>query len=518
MKVRNNYQQARWDEPIIFDLSVSGMRGMLIPAADREVKNETGDVFAGLPEELLRKEAPKLPELSQKLVLSHYLHLSQETLGANLNPDISQGTCTMKYNPRVNEELVDSPGMANLHPYQPDETIQGILEIYYKFEQILRAVSGLDRFSFQPGGGAHAAFAAARIMKKYHSERGEGDQRDEIITTIFSHPCDAASPSTVGFKVITLYPDENGYPDLGALKAAVSERTAGIFVTNPEDTGIYNPLIDEFTQVVHAAGGLCYYDQANANGLLGITRAREAGFDMCHFNLHKTFSSPHGCSGPATGALGINGDLVQYSPVPTVEFDGEKYYLNFNVPKSIGKVRTFYGVAPVILRSYAWAMMHGPEGLREVAEISVLNNNYLEKKIREIQGVDVWYAKGHRRLEQVRYSWQPLMEDTGVGTEDIRRRIGDFGIQNFFMSHHPWVVPEPFTLEPCEAYSQDDLDEYAAVLAQIAQEARENPEFVRSSPHKCAAQKIADADFLEREDKWIITWRQYLKKKSEGMI
>ena len=512
MKIRNHYQQARWDEPIIFDLSVKGMRGMLVPAVPDEVHHLVGDPQAKIPENMRRKAPARLPELSQKMVLSHYLHLSQETLGANLNNDISQGTCTMKYNPRINEELVEQSDLAEIHPLQDPDTVQGILEIYYRFEQILKEVSGMDRFCLQPGGGSHAAYTAASIMRAYHASRGQ-PQRDEIITTVFSHPCDAAAPSTAGFKVITLYPDENGYPDLEALKAAVSDHTAGLFITNPEDTGIYNPIIDQFTRTVHEAGGVCYYDQANANGLLGIARAREAGFDMCHFNLHKTFSSPHGCSGPATGALGLTSDLARFIPVPTVEFGDGGYFLNYDIPQSIGKIRDFYGVAPVILRSYAWSIMLGAEGLREVAEISVLNNNYLEKKIREIPGVEVWYAKGHRRLEQVRYSWQPLKEETGVGTDDIRRRIGDFGIQNFFMSHHPWLVPEPFTLEPCETYSKDDLDEYAAVLAQIAQEARQDPDFVINSPYQCAAHKIIDFESLEKPDKWVITWRQHQQKK-----
>ncbi len=507
-----NYHQAHWDEPIIFELSSPGARGIIPPEPEQEIRNLAGDVVALLPARMRRKEIPKLPEVDQKHVLAHYLHLSQETLGSNLHPDMSLGTCTMKYNPRVHEDLVNDPRFAHLHPSQDEETVQGILEIYYRFEQILKEISGMDRFTLQPGGGAHAVFTAASIIRAYHESRGELSKRNEVITTMFSHPCDAASPATAGFNIITLMPDKNGYPDLDALKAAVSERTAALFITNPEDTGIYNPLIDEFVNVVHHAGGLCFYDQANANPLLGIARAREAGFDMCHFNVHKTFASPHACSGPATGALGMTNELARFMPYPTVEFDGEKYYLDYDRPESIGKVRGFLGTASVVLRAYAWCVTMGPDGLRETAEVSVLNNNYLMNKIRQIPGIVIWYAKGHRRLEQVRYSWEKLKADTGVGTDDVLRRVGDFGFVHYWSSHHPWVVPEPMTLEPCETFSKADLDEYAAVLAQISTEAYKDPEFVKNAPYRCAAHKRNDEPALDDPGKWATTWRAYLKK------
>ncbi|MCF6465577.1 aminomethyl-transferring glycine dehydrogenase subunit GcvPB [Clostridium sp. Cult2] len=515
LKIRENYHQARWDEPIIYELSTPGERGILVPQPDKEIKDEAVNVLSRLPENMRRKEKPNLPEISQKHVLAHYLHLSQETLGSNLNNDISQGTCTMKYNPRINEKLTTL--IHHVHPSQDESTMQGILGIYYRFEHFLKEISGMDKFTLQPGGGSHAVYTAASIIRAYHESNGELEQRDEVITTIFSHPCDAATPATAGFKVVTLFPnEETGIPDIEALREAVSERTAAVFITNPEDTGIYNKQIDEFVEIVHEAGGLCFYDQANANGMLGIARAREAGFDMCHFNVHKTFGTPHGCSGPGTGALGVREHLARFLPVPTVEFDGDRYYLDYDRPESIGKVRGFFGVAPVVLKAYSWVMMLGAEGLKEVAEISVLNNNYLQKKIEEIPGVDVWYARDRRRLEQVRYNWMKLEEETGVGTDDIMRRIGDYGIQHYWTSHHPWVVPEPFTLEPCETYSKIDLDEYAAVLERIAEEARKDPEFVKASPHKCASNVIAKPEELNDPEKWAVTWRAYLKKHNKG--
>lgn len=374
----------------------------------------------------------------------------------------------------------------------------------------------MDKFTLQPGGGSHAIYTAASMIRAYHEANGEGDQRDEIITTIFSHPADAAAPATAGYKVITLYSnDETGVPDLEALKAAVSERTAAIFITNPEDTGIYNRDIEELVKTVHEVGGLCFYDQANANGMLGIARAREAGFDMCHFNVHKTFGTPHGCSGPGAGALGVRDYLARFLPIPTIEYNGKNYYLDSDRPDSIGKIRGFFGVAPVILKAYSWVMSMGADGLKEVAEVSILNNNYLQKKIEEIDGVGTWYAEGRHRLEQVRYNWIKLEEETGVGTDDVMRRIGDYGIQHYWTSHHPWVVPEPFTLEPCETYSKTDLDEYAAVLERIAEEARENPELVKTAPHKCASHVLSKPEELDDPDKWAATWRMYLKKHNK---
>jgi glycine dehydrogenase subunit 2 len=509
------FHQARWDEPIIFELSREGQRGILVPEVEDEIRDEVGDVLATLPEKMRRKQPPKLPELSQPQVLRHYVRLSQENLGTDLNIDVGQGTCTMKYSPKINDQLARMPKITEIHPLQDAETVQGILEIMYLFEQMLKEISGMDRFSLQPAAGSAAIYTNVSIIRAYHESRGEAGQRDEVITTIFSHPSNAACARTAGFKVITLYPDEDGYPDLDALKAAVSGQTAALMITNPEDTGIFNPKIEEFVQVVHAAGGLCSYDQANANGILGITRARDAGFDLCHFNLHKTFSSPHGCGGPGGGASGVTEELARFLPAPVIEFDGEKYYLDYERPDSVGVLRPFYGYAPVILRAYAWVMSLGAEGLREVAEIAVLNNNYLLKKMLEIPGVSSPYAKGKRRIEQVRYSWQELSRETGVHSEEIGLRAADFGV-HYWTSHHPFVVPEPCTLEPTESYSKNELDEYAAILAHVADEARTSPNLVKAAPHNSTIHTI-DHTPLDDPSQWVMTWRAYLRKvRGEG--
>lgn len=508
------FHQARWDEPVIFELSRKGQRALLMPEVKDGIEDAVGDVLATIPEAVRRRRPPGLPELSQPQVVRHYLRLSQETLGADLNIDVGQGTCTMKHSPKVHEQLARLPQMAELHPLQDERTVQGILEILYRFEQILKEVSGLQAFTFQPGAGSQAIYTNASILRAYHTARGQADQRDEIITTIFSHPSDAACPKVAGFRIITLYPDENGCPDVEALRAAVSERTAGLMITNPEDTGIFNPKIAEFVEVVHAAGGLCAYDQANANGILGITRASEAGFDLCHFNLHKTFSTPHGCGGPAVGATGVTEALARFLPVPVIEFDGQRYHLNYDRPESIGKVRQFYGVAPVVLKAYAWVMSLGADGLREVAEIATLNNNYLLKKVLEIRGVCAPYAEGRRRIEQVRYSWEELRRDTGLSTDDIGLRAADFGV-HYWTSHHPRIVPEPMTLEPTESYSKDELDEYAAVLRRVAEEAYTQPDLVRTAPHNSTVHR-ADHHALDDPAQWAVTWRAYRRKHVEA--
>jgi len=511
----HDYRAPHWDEPLIMEMGTPGERGVLVPLAEPDVTAAIGAAADYIPAGMARAAAPDLPEISQHQALRHYLRLSQMTLGMDLGSDISEGTCTMKYSPKLHEELIRGHKAADLHPLQDESTMQGLLEIVYDCGQYLKAISGMDAITLQPGGGSHAVYTNACVMRAYFAARGELPRRNEMITTIFSHPCDAATPMVAGFNVITVMPDENGYPDLEAVKAAVSEKTAGCMITNPEDTGIYNPRIDEYVKVIHDAGGLCFTDQANANGILGVARARDAGFDACHFNLHKTFSSPHGCEGPATGAYLVSDTLAPYLPVPLVTKVGENYHLDYDRPQSIGRVRGFLGNWMGVIRAYAWIRNLGADGLREVAEISVLNNNYLDNLLMAIRGVSRPYAEGHRRLDQVRYSLETLKQETGVGTEDVRGRMIDFGIQSFWMSHHPWVVPEPFTPEPCETYSKADLDEWAAVIRKVSDEAYADAASVKSAPHASSIAKMKRLEALEQPDQWAFTWRAYKRKIKE---
>ena len=509
-----DFHEARWDEPIIMEMGNPGERGVLIPPVSDTIKEEAGSAEELIPDGMRRKKAPALPEMSQMQVLRHYMRLSQETIGTDINIDIGLGTCTMKYSPKINEQFVRAPELTELHPYQDESTIQGILEIMYRDEQYIKAISGMDRVSLQPSGGSQAIFANVETIRAYHEANGEGDQRDEIITTILSHPGNPGAAATLGYKVITLYPDKDGLPDLEALKAAVSERTAALMITNPEDTGIYNDRIRQFVDTVHEAGGLCVYDQANLNGVFGITRARDAGFDMCHYNLHKSFSSPHGCQGPAAGAQCVCEKLARFVAAPTVEFDGEKYYFEYDRPDSIGKLRKYYGVPGVLVRTYAYIRSLGPDGMKQIGELSILNNNYMLKKLLEIPGLSMPMAEGRFRMEQARLSWEKLTQDTGVTTDDICRRIVDYGFQDYFASHHPRVIPEPFTPE---TYSKDDIDEFVEAFRAIAREAYTNPELVKTAPHKAALGSQIDESYLTEWSKFATTWRAYKKyvEKSE---
>ncbi|QOR71058.1 aminomethyl-transferring glycine dehydrogenase subunit GcvPB [Ruania alkalisoli] len=504
------FHQARWDEPIVFELDAPGERGVLPPQVEPGVRETVGDVLADLPESLRRPAPPTLPRIGQARVLRHYLRLSQENLGADLNVDVGQGTCTMKYAPKVNDQLVADPGLRDVHPLQGEESVQGALEILWRTEQALTAISGMDRVSLHSTGGSSAIWTNVAMIRAYHASRGEAEQRDEVITTIFSHPSNAAAAAVAGYKVITIHPDADGYPDLDALRAALSERTAAIMVTNPEDTGIYNPRIVDWVEAAHAVGALASYDQANANGILGITRARDAGFDVCHFNLHKTFGTPHGSGGPGAGANGVAEHMAPFLPGPMVERDGDRFRLAAGGELSIGAVSAFYGVIPTIAKAYAWIAALGAPGLRAVAETAVLNNNYLMSKILAIPGASAPYATGRRRVEQVRYSWQELYEDTGITSEEIGVRAADYGT-HYWTSHHPYVVPQPFTLEPTESYSMAELDEYAAILAQVAHEARTDPEMVRTAPHNQTVHHTHHDD-LDDPDRWAVTWRGYLRK------
>ena len=512
-----NFHEAQWDEDLIFEQSVPGSRSLLVPDVSKEAGAVTGALSGLMPAGLKRKEKPALPELAQPQVLRHYLRLSQETIGQDINIDIGLGTCTMKYSPKINEQFVRSPKFTEMHPYQDDDTAQGILKIIYDFEQIMKEISGLDAVSFQPGGGGQGIYANAAVLKKYFEDRGEAEQRTQIITTILSHPLDSAAPAMKGFEVISLFPDENGYPSLENLKAVVSEKTAGIFITNPEDTGVFNPIIREFVDVVHQAGGLCVCDMADYNGLFGLVRAKELGADMCHFNLHKAFSSPHACMGPGCGAQCVSAELEKYLPRPRVRFDGKRYYTDYDGPASVGKIRQFHGTLSAVIRAYAWVMSLGKDGLQTVAETAILNNNYMMKRmLNEVKGVSMsWAEKAPHRLEQVRYSFEKLYKDTGVSAEDVNRHLVDFGFQRFFASHHPLIVPEPFTPEPTASYSKADIDEYITALKKISDEAYSTPEVVINAPYKAPISKL-ECDHIKDYTELAVTWRSYKKQHPDA--
>jgi glycine dehydrogenase subunit 2 len=508
------YHAASWDEPLVMQLGYPGRRGQVYARPSDEAVKKVRRPEELVPKGLVRISAPKLPEMSEPEVQRHYLHLSQETLGMI---GISLfGTCTMKYNPRVSEAITQRPFVAHMHPLQPDETMQGLLEIIHEFDLGLRALSGMDQFIFQAGGGADAAYTNCVVTRAYHKSRGELGRRNEVITSIQAHPCNAATAAAAGFKVVTLNLDDEGYPALDALKAAVSDRTAALFINNPDDMGIYNPHIKEWVRIVHEAGGLCFYDHANFNGVMGKIRARELGFDACMFMLHKTFGAPKGGGGPAVGAYGCTAALAPFLPRPVVVKNKNAYRLDYGMKKSSGKVREFFGNVPQVIKAYAWLAAMGRDGIDEASDISVLSNNYMDHKLAKIRGLsrsnpDI---KAHR-LEMTRWSLGQLKTDTGIGTVEVANRMADYGVDPWWMSHEPWIVPEPFTPEAGEMYSKEDLDYWVAVVGRIAQEAYENADLVKSAPHNQVIRQIK-TDWLDDPARWAMTWRAYLRKHGAG--
>ena len=508
------YHAPVWSEPVVMELGHPGRRGQIFAKANAKIRKAVGEAKGLLPAAMRRRQAPGLPELSEPEVQRHYLHLSQETLGMM---GISLfGTCTMKYNPRVGEAVAGRPDLAALHPHQPEGTLQGILEIIHSFDLILRELSGMDQFVFQAGGGADAAYTNCCVTRAYHQARGELGRRDEVITSIQAHPCNAATAAAAGFKVVTLQLEENGYPSLDALKAAVSKRTAALLIGNPDDMGIYNPEICEWTRIVHEAGGLCFYDHANFNGVMGKLRARDLGFDACMYMLHKTFGAPKGGGGPAVGAYGCSRALASFLPTPVVAKTASGYRLDHDRPKSTGKIREYWGNVPQVMKAYAWARAMGAEGIDEASDLSVLANNYMDKKLGEIRGLSRSNPNVRKwRMEMTRWSLGKLKEETGVGTGDVANRMADYGIDPYWMSHEPWIVPEPFTPEAGEMYAKEDLDRWVAVIARIVEEAYADPGLVKTAPHGQAIHQIKSGP-LDDPGQWAMTWRAYLRKHRHG--
>jgi glycine dehydrogenase subunit 2 len=418
----------------------------------------------------------------------------------------------MKYNPRVNERLAARPRVAEVHPRQHDDTVQGLLEIVHRMDLALRELSGMDRFVFQPGGGAAAAYTHATVTRAYHAARGELGQRREVITTQQAHPCNPATAAAAGFDVITLPMESDGFPSLDALRAVVSDRTASLMINNPDDMGIYNPNIKQWVDVVHQAGGLCFYDHANFNGVMGRIQAAELGFDACMFMLHKTFGVPKGGGGPAVGAYGCTNELAPFLPGPLVEFADGRYRRREN-PGGVGRVREFLGNVHQVVKAYSWVLAMGGDGILAAADLSVLANNYMETRLLAIPGVTKSYPHlTKHRLEMTRYSLGRYTEETGVTATDVQNRMADFGIDAMWLSHEPWIVPEPFTPEAGESWSLEEIDYWIDVLAHVLEEGRKDPDLVKSAPHRQVVAQL-DPSALDDPAGWATTWRAYQAKR-----
>lgn len=506
------FKQTRWNEPVIFNLGENGRRGHLLPMVEEHVKNAVGDLDGLIPRKMKRANAPKLPELSEVEVARHFIRLSQMNYGVDcgLYP---LGSCTMKYNPKIAEQLASSPKLNMLHPYQDERTTQGILEILYKLERWLAEITGTYEVCLHPAAGAHGEFLGTLLIRAYHKMKGELEKRREIIVPDSAHGTNPASAAMAGFNVIVVPSDDEGCVSLGALKAAVSERTAGLMLTNPNTLGIFEKNIDEIARVIHDAGGLLYYDGANLNPILCKVRPGDMGFDIVHINIHKTFGTPHGGGGPGAGPVGVSKELAEFLPVPRIVFDGTRYRLDYDRPNSVGKIRGFYGNVAVLLRAYAYILSLGFEGLEEVAEVSVLNANYLMRKLKEVRGLTLPYDSEKPRKHECVFSAKQLKSETGVSALNIAKRLLDYGIHAPTI-YFPLIVEEALMIEPTETFEKEELDRFVEAMHKISEEAYANPEVVLKAPHNTAVPRLDEVK-ASHPRTMTLSWRMSQKRMEQ---
>ncbi|MDI6642500.1 MAG: aminomethyl-transferring glycine dehydrogenase subunit GcvPB [Candidatus Hodarchaeaceae archaeon] len=495
------YRQARWAregclEPLVFELSKAGRMGASLPRAPARVK---------IPEKLTRTSL-ELPELSEPQVVRHYTRLSQMNYGVD-SGFYPLGSCTMKYNPKVCDELVNLDGAAHIHPYQAEETVQGALELMYRLERHLAEIAGVSRVCLHPSAGAHGELLGMLLVRAYH--KSTGSKRTEVIVPDSAHGTNFASAAMAGFNVVVVPSNNRGRVDLGALREAVSNRTAALMLTNPNTLGLFEDEILEIAEAIHKVGGLLYYDGANLNGILGKARPGDMGFDIVHFNLHKTFSTPHGGGGPGAGPIGVVRKLEKFLPVPVIEYDRrrKRYYLDYNRPNSIGKIKSFYGNFGVLVKAYAYILLMGAEGLEEVSEAAVLNANYIMRKLLKVEGYELKFDTSGPCKHEVVFSAEPLKKKYGVRAHFVAKRLLDFGM-HAPTYYFPPIVPEALMIEPTETETKEELDQFIEALKQIAEEARSDPEKLQAAP---TATAIARLDEVKASREPILSWRMYRK-------
>jgi glycine dehydrogenase subunit 2 len=459
-------------EPLLCELSVSGRQGLRFPEPDVPL--------APLPETLTRQDLP-LPELYETDVVRHFTRLSQLNycIDTGMYP---LGSCTMKYNPKINEEIARLDGFAALHPLQPVETVQGALLLMYELQEYLKEIGGFAAVTLQPAAGAQGELTGVLITRAYHRSRGDA-KRDKILIPDSAHGTNPATSAMSGLRVVTLPSDGRGNVDLDALRKECDDTLAGLMLTNPNTLGLFDENVKEVCRLVHAAGGLVYGDGANMNALLGIARPGDLGIDVMHFNLHKTFSTPHGGGGPGSGPVGVAAYLVDFLPAPVIGVieegnDEEPPLYGYLTPaKSIGRVKSFLGQFGMMVRAYTYIRMHGPDGLRKISEYAVLNANYLLALLKDAYHLPYDRICMHEFVLEGR--WQAAPD---IHALDIAKRMMDYGLHpptNYF----PLIVHEALMIEPTESESKQILDSFADVLLKIAQEAHTDPELLKTAPH-----------------------------------
>ena len=453
---------------LIYEKSQAGRRGIGVPQPDLPVPE--------VPAELARSQPPRLPELAEPEVLRHFTELSTRNFGIDTG-FYPLGSCTMKYNPRINERLVGLPGFANLHPLVEDDAAQGALELEWNLQEILREVTGLDAVSLQPAAGSQGEVTGLMLFRAYFAERGEDALRRKIVIPDTAHGTNPASARMAGYELTPVKTDARGNIDVADLRGKVDEHTAGLMVTNPSTLGLFDENIEEIRDIFRGAGALMYYDGANLNAVCGISRAGDMGFDVVHINLHKTFSQPHGGGGPGGGPIAVRELLAPYLPAPVVVPDGAGFRLDYDRPKSIGKVRAFSGPFGVFVRSYAFIRSYGP-GLREMSEVAVLNANYVLARLKDAYDLPFDRLCMHEFVLSAR----TLKREHGVGALDVAKRLMDYNFHPPTI-YFPLIVPEALMVEPTETEAKETLDAFIDAMLAIVREAAEDPQLLHDAPH-----------------------------------
>jgi glycine dehydrogenase subunit 2 len=468
---------------LIFEKSQSGRRGGELPKPDLPA--------ADVPAELRRSSPPRLPELAEPEILRHFTELSTRNFGIDTG-FYPLGSCTMKYNPRVNERLVGLPGFRDLHPYQEEDGSQGALELMWRLQEALIEVSGLHACSLQPAAGSQGELTGLMLMRAYFAGRGEGDRRDTVVTADTAHGTNPASVTMAGYKLAKVQTDARGNVDVAHLRELVDERTAGLMLTNPSTLGLFDEHIEEIAAIFHGVGALLYYDGANLNAVCGISRPGDMGFDIVHINLHKTFSQPHGGGGPGGGPIVVRDKLEPFLPVPAVVRVGDRFRLDFDRPKSIGKVRGYTGPFGVFVRSYAYIRSYGPR-LREMSEVAVLNANYLLARLKDAYDLPFDRLCMHEFVLSAR----SLKREHGISATDVAKRLMDYGFHPPTI-YFPLVVPEALMIEPTETEAKETLDAFADAMLAIAREAADDPDVVKDAPHGRPVKRLDEVRAAKR--------------------
>jgi glycine dehydrogenase subunit 2 len=486
------------DELTIYERSKPGRRAFVAPALD--VPEVPIDEL--LAPELRRPEPPRLPEVSEPEIVRHYNRLSKRNfdLDTGFYP---LGSCTMKHNPKLHERVAALPGHARVHPLQDPRRAQGALELMWRLQDALGEIAGLPHVSLQPSAGSHGELAGVLLTRAYHEERGE--LRTKVLTPDTAHGTNPATVTMAGYEVVKVGTDEHGNVDVEDLRAKATEDVACLMLTNPSTLGLFEPNIVEIARIVHDVGATLYYDGANLNAIMGVCRPGDMGFDIVHFNLHKSFTQPHGGGGPGSGPIAVSERIEPFLPRPQVVRKGASgngsephYELDFERPKSIGRLRGFQGNYGVFVRSYAYIRSLGAEGLREVSEVAVLNANYLLARLRR-EGVLEYLPAAYERLcmHEFVLSGAPMKRELGIKTLDLAKRLLDHGVHPPTV-YFPLIVDEALLIEPTETETRETLDRFAQIVAEILREARADPEIARNAPYTTPVRRLDEAAAARR--------------------